>query len=49
MLHGSGVRTGVDMEAILDASQYIDGALGNRSTASKVAAAERAKRAKKAC
>lgn len=48
MLHDSGVRTGVDIEAILDASAFIDAALG-RSTASKVVAAERAKRSRDQC
>lgn len=40
MLNGMGVRTGVDLGKILEASAYIDEALG-RQTSSKVARALR--------
>eukprot|EP00730_Choanoeca_flexa_P000475 TRINITY_DN10211_c0_g1_i2.p1 TRINITY_DN10211_c0_g1~~TRINITY_DN10211_c0_g1_i2.p1 ORF type:complete len:395 (+),score=51.55 TRINITY_DN10211_c0_g1_i2:78-1187(+) len=44
MLDGMGVRTGVDMEALVDAGAFIGAALG-RPTASRAAAATLAKRA----
>jgi len=48
MLHGLGIRTGVDMDKISLASEFIDKALGNRATGSKVAAARRSIAAKAA-
>jgi isopropylmalate/homocitrate/citramalate synthase len=48
MLHGLGIRTGVDLEQISHASEFIDSALGNRATGSKVAAARRSMAAKAA-
>jgi len=48
MLHGLGIRTGVDLEKISHASEFIDKALGNRVTGSKVAAARRSLAAKAA-
>eukprot|EP00045_Choanoeca_perplexa_P003659 m.32526 g.32526 ORF g.32526 m.32526 type:complete len:369 (-) comp12158_c0_seq1:105-1211(-) len=44
MLDGMGIRTGVDMEALVDAGAFIGAALG-RPTASRAAAAILAKRA----
>ena len=44
MLHGMGVETGIDLEALIDAGQYISSQLG-RTTQSRVARAMLAKRA----
>ncbi len=41
MLHGLGIQTGVDLAQIARASEFIDEALNNRATGSKVAAAQR--------
>eukprot|EP00606_Chrysophyceae_sp_TOSAG23-5_P001149 GSChrysophyteH2.ASY1.ANO1.89.1 assembled CDS len=46
MLHGLGIDTGVDLDKIALASEFIDEALGGRSTGSKVAAAARSIKAK---
>jgi hydroxymethylglutaryl-CoA lyase len=46
MLHGLGIDTGIDMEKIALASEFIDKALGGRATGSKVAGAARSIKAK---
>lgn len=28
MLHGMGIQTGIDMDALLDATEYVTGVLG---------------------
>ena len=45
LLHGMGISTGIDLDALVDCAQWISAELG-RETASKVARAVRAKRAK---
>ena len=44
MLNGLGIETGVDMDKLLDASNYIDEALGQRKSNSKVANAKKKKK-----
>jgi len=46
MLHGLGLDTGIDMDKLLDAAEYIDGQLGGRKSASKASIALRNKRSK---
>jgi len=41
MLHGLGIKTGLDLDKLLDASNYIDEALGQRKSNSKVANAKK--------
>jgi hydroxymethylglutaryl-CoA lyase len=38
MLHGLGIHTGIDLDALVDAGAYISGVIG-RPTASRVARA----------
>ncbi|MEK8086803.1 hydroxymethylglutaryl-CoA lyase [Aquabacterium sp. A3] len=47
LLHGMGIHTGIDLDALVDAGAFISGALG-RPTASRVARATLAKRARAA-
>jgi hydroxymethylglutaryl-CoA lyase len=47
MLHGLGISTGIDMNKLLDAGEFIDGAL-QRQSQSKVARALRVKAQKQA-
>ncbi|MNU06687.1 Hydroxymethylglutaryl-CoA lyase YngG [compost metagenome] len=44
MLHGMGIETGIDLDALVDAGQYISEQLG-RPSGSRVARALLAKRA----
>jgi hydroxymethylglutaryl-CoA lyase len=44
MLHGMGIETGIELDALVDAGDFICAALG-RSTSSRVAKALMAKRA----
>lgn len=46
MLHGLGIDTGINMDALLDAADFIDNALNNRKSASKCSIALRNKRNK---
>lgn len=39
MLHGFGIKTGIDMEKLLDASAFITGVLGGRKNNSRAAEA----------
>lgn len=48
MLHGMGIETGIDLDALIDAGQYISDFLG-RPTQSRVAKALLAKREASAC
>ncbi len=48
MLHGMGIETGIDLDALIDAGQYISDFLG-RPTQSRVAKALLAKREANAC
>lgn len=49
MLHGLGLNTGIDMDKLLDAAEFIDTVLNNRVSASKCSIALRNKRNKLKC
>lgn len=46
MLHGLGINTGINLDKLLDAAEFIDFELGNRKSASKCSIALRNKRMK---
>lgn len=48
MLHALGLDTGIQMDGLLDAADYIDGKLGGRRSSSKASLALRTKRSKAA-